>query len=166
MRVLVFALLFASACTVGRGNARSQRPDGSHEARVPRSQLEPREQLDGLIRHLAAYDYKNVGKVLYNRSFAAPRTIVHSLQLPNGRCYVVAAIAPHTADLNLTVLGPNGRAVAHDMRRDSHPNVLFCTRASGRYAVRLQMARGGGGYYLALFEGPAKVNPRVETYFA
>jgi hypothetical protein len=166
MRVLVFALLFASACTVARGNARSQRPDGSHETRVPRSQLEPREQLDGLIRHLAAYDYKNVGKVLYNRSFAAPRTIVHSLQLPNGRCYVVAAISQHTADLNLTVLGPHGRAVAHDMRRDSHPNVRFCTRASGRYAVRLQMARGSGGYYLALFEGPPKVNPRVETYFA
>src|SRR5690606_12834355 len=46
------------------------------------------------------------------------------------------------------------------------PSVRFCTRIPGRYAVRLQMTRGGGGYYLALFEGPSNANPRVAAYFA
>jgi hypothetical protein len=169
MRLLFLALLLASGCSFGRTSARTNATQGNAAqptgARVSRANLEPREQLDGLIRHLAAQEYRNVGKVLFNRNFAAPQTMVHSLQLPAGRCYVVAGISPHTADLNLTVLGPNGRAVAHDMRRDAHPNVRFCTRVGGRYGVRLQMARGYGGYYLALFEGPAKVNPRVATYF-
>src|SRR5690606_39847861 len=51
---------------------------------------------------------------IYNPSLASPQTVVHDLVLPAGRCYVVAALAPATADLNLTVLAPNGRAIAHD----------------------------------------------------
>src|SRR5690606_39285785 len=83
---------------------------------------------------------------LYNPSLASPQTVVHDLVLPAGRCYVVAALAPATADLNLTVLAPNGRAIAHDVRRDAHPNVRFCTRYARRHALRLQMARGSVGY--------------------
>lgn len=153
MRSIVFALLSAFVLAAPAHAA----PDSS--------QAEPREQLDGLIRFLAAKEYRHVGKVLYNPSLASPQTVVHDIVLPAGRCYVVAALAPATADLNLTVLAPNGRAIAHDVRRDAHPNVRFCTRYAGRHALRLQMARGSGGYYVAVFEGPAHVNPRVASFF-
>lgn len=108
----------------------------------------PREQLEQLDRLLRAQGYLPVGPATHGT--LEPNGITaYALDVRRGHCYTIALFGAPGTDVNLVMLDPAGRDIAHNVLPDEHPWVGFCAARAGRFVARVQMARGGGEYFFA-----------------
>ncbi len=108
----------------------------------------PREQLEQLDRALRAQGYLPVGPVTQG-TLQSNGITAYALDVRRGYCYTIALFGPPGADVNLVMLDPAGRDIAHNVLPDEHPWVGFCAARGGRFVARVQMARGAGEYFFA-----------------
>ncbi|MBX3272729.1 MAG: hypothetical protein KF729_20880 [Sandaracinaceae bacterium] len=77
------------------------------------------------------------------------------IQLEGGRCYAILAVGDTTVrDLDLMLLGPDGRTVDADAGEDARPTVRVCPQASGNYYMQVQMTAGAGAYVYKSYRWP------------
>lgn len=108
----------------------------------------PREQLEQLDRVLRGQGYQPVGPATH--ATLQPNGITaYAIDVRRGHCYTIALFGPAGTDVNLVMLDPAGRDIAHNVQPDEHPWVGFCAARGGRFVARVQMARGQGEYFFA-----------------
>src|SRR5690606_12152298 len=72
------------------------------------------------------------------------------IRLEGGRCYAILAVGDENVrDLDLVLIGPDGREVDRDIAQDSRPTVRVCPEADGLYTIQMRMADGYGSYIYA-----------------
>ena len=121
----------------------------------------PMQRLNAVDQHLTRQGFTRVGPAVRNANMPPGGLIAYGIDAQPNQCYVAVALAAESADLNMIILDPMGRTVAHNVTPDPNPWVHLCGGASGRHLARLQMATGGGEYYYALYQGPANVRPEL-----
>ncbi|MEM1418602.1 MAG: hypothetical protein AAGH15_27155 [Myxococcota bacterium] len=124
----------------------------------------PLEQLNAVDAYLSQQGFARVGPAVRNANMPAGGLIAYAIDGQPGQCFVAVALAQASSDLNIIVLDPRGQDVGHDVNPDATPNVRFCPSAPGRHVARLQMARGGGEYYYALYQGGANADPQLASF--
>jgi hypothetical protein len=180
-RHLAFLLiaLLAGGCTIqgggGRGFLISPRrgsqptPQGTVTAQgsAPTGGVsdEPIEALNQVAAYLQQYGYRPAGPAVHNSGLQQGGLIAYAIEAQSGQCYVSVAVAAPGANLDMVLLDPQGRAVAHDVGVDAHPHVAFCPYQTGRHVARLQMSSGGGDFYYILFAGSGSVEGPLATFF-
>lgn len=118
---------------------------------APQNDLPPREALERVEAHLTAANYARTGPAVHNANMPQNGLVAYALDANAGQCFVAVAVSPPGTDLNMVVIDPRGAAVAHNVQADAHPWVEICAASRGRHVVRLQMVRGSGEYYYAVY---------------
>lgn len=120
-------------------------------APVPQNDIAPREALERIEGHLTPLEYARTGPAVHNANMPQNGLVAYALDADAGQCFVAVAVSPPGTDLNMVVIDPRGAAVAHNVQPDAHPWVEICAASRGRHVVRLQMVRGSGEYYYAVY---------------
>lgn len=124
----------------------------------------PREQLEQLDRVLRAESYQPVGPATH--ATLPPNGITaYAIDVRRGYCYTLAIVGQPGTDVNLVMLDPAGRDIAHNVQPDEHPWVGFCAARGGRFVARVQMARGQGEYYFAPYFAPGRRPADLTAFF-
>lgn len=126
---------------------------------------DPRSMLEQLNSHLLSQGYAAVGPAVHNSSMPTNGVIAYAIDAQPGACYVAAAMGVPGADLNMVVLDPNGATLTYNVLPDEHPWAFVCPTATGRHLVRIQMARGAGEYYYAVYQGSPQRRVDLATFF-
>lgn len=102
------------------------------------------------------------------RSFIVrQRTLTVPLDLPAGRCYILASTAGNElADLDSYLFLPSGVSIDQDRRRDNHPTIRYCPTEPGRVYLSFEAYDGNGLFYWAVFAGPGDSELGVADLFA
>ncbi len=114
---------------------------------------DPRQALEETARYMASLGFNPVGAAVHNNHMQQRGLIAYAIDGRRGSCFVAVAFGAPGTDLDMTVVGPMGRPLGHDVAPDTHPYVVFCPRIRGRFLARLQMSAGAGEYYYIVFEG-------------
>lgn len=120
-------------------------------AAAPQNDLPPRDALERVEAHASEAQYVRTGPAVHNANMPQNGLVAYALDAEAGQCFLAVAVAEPGTDLNLVVIDPRGAAVAHNVRPDAHPWVELCAATRGRHVVRLQMVRGSGEYYYAVY---------------
>ena len=123
----------------------------------------PIQRLNQVDAHLTQRGFSRVGPAVRNANMQAGGLVAYAINTAPGQCYVAVAIGVSGSDLNMIVLDPMGRTVAHNVLPDETPWVRICPTMAGRFISRLQMATGGGEYYYALYQGTVQNEPMLEA---
>ncbi|MGB0679847.1 MAG: hypothetical protein ACPGUV_09315 [Polyangiales bacterium] len=156
------------ACWVHCGGAASSGPEPAAGG-APQSgatALTPRQLLGRVDAHLQARGFARVGPAQHNRALAENGVMAHAVDAEAGQCYLGVALGDPATDLNLVMLNPLGETEAYDVNPDAHPWAYFCPDQTERHIARLQMARGSGEYYFALYHAGAGVQHALAAFFA
>jgi len=143
------------------GGATSQGGQGNGQANggaLPAGsdpQLAQLAQLNQVEQVLTQQRFTRVGPAVRNNNMPENGMVAYAIDTTMGACYAAVALGSDNTDLDMVMLDPSGATVAHDVRTDAHPWISFCAAQGGRHIARLQMARGTGSYYYALYAGPA-----------
>jgi hypothetical protein len=129
---------------------------------VSGSPLEVLNQLDGYLRQQG---YARVGPAVRNRNMPLNGVVGYRVDGRAGFCYTVIGLASEGTDLNLFVLDPAGRTIAYNVNVDSHPWATFCPAQDGAMTARVQMVRGSGEYYYAVYQGSPAQRPDLTALF-
>ncbi len=77
------------------------------------------------------------------------------IQLEGGRCYAILAVGDSTVrNLDVLLLGPDGRTVDRDTANDARPTVRVCPESSGNFYMQVQMTEGSGNYLYKSYRWP------------
>lgn len=125
----------------------------------------PSEQVSQLTQLLARGSYAPVTTALEG-TLEEGGISAYALDLQPSTCYVLVGVADSQNDLNLVMLDPLGRDIAHDVRANPHPWVSFCTVRAGRFTARLQMLRGAGPFHFAAFFAARGQPATLAAFFA
>lgn len=125
----------------------------------------PLARLNAVDAHLSQRGYTRVGPAVRNANMAAGGLVAYAVDGQPGQCFVAVALASNTSDLNIIVLDPRGQDIGHDVMPDANPHVRVCPAQPGRHIARVQMARGGGEYYYALYQGAPSSDPQLAAFF-
>ncbi|MCA9573889.1 MAG: hypothetical protein R3B40_06820 [Polyangiales bacterium] len=120
-------------------------------AAAPQNDLPPREALERVEAHATSAQYVRTGPAVHNANMPQNGLVAYALDADAGQCFLAVAVSPPGTDLNMVVIDPRGAAVAHNVQPDAHPWVELCAATRGRHVVRLQMVRGSGEYYYAVY---------------
>ncbi len=123
---------------------------GSSAATVD-NDLPPRDALERIENHLTSRNFARTGPAVHNNNMPQNGLVAYALDAQPGQCFLAVALAAPGTDLNMVVIDPHGAAVAHNVRPDAHPWVELCAAQRGRHVVRLQMVRGSGEYFYAVY---------------
>lgn len=174
LSLLALVLTLAAGCTIsprrggfvltpGRRNQTSgaaagqgQTAQGGQQTQtaLPQGSDPALAQLNQVEQQLTQQRFARIGPAVHNQAMAEHGMVAYAIDAQAGACYAAVALGSDDTDLDMVLLDPAGRTVAHDVRTDAHPWTSFCAASAGRYIARLQMARGTGGYYYALYGGP------------
>ncbi len=166
-----FIFLFSLSCMAGWGCRMSPRTisiGGSSAARGmqnPASSGPPVEVLNRVDTHLQQQGYSRLGPAIRNADMPTGGLVAYTIDAKPAFCYLAIAISASANDLDMALLDPAGRTVAHDVRPDAHPWASVCPPAAGPYVARLQMARGSGEYYYAVYQGKPQSDPQLAAFF-
>lgn len=138
-RVVVRPAGYTAGATVGGGTS------------TPANDIAPRDALERVEGHLTSNSYVRTGPAVHNSNMPQNGLVAYALDADAGQCFVAVAVSPPGTDLNMVVIDPRGAAVAHNVQPDAHPWVEICAASRGRHVVRLQMVRGSGEYYYAVY---------------
>ncbi len=122
-------------------------------------------QMSRVEQHLGSKGFVRVGAVVHQRTMLNQALMAYPIDSEVGSCIIAVALSSQGADLNMVLLDPFGRTVAHDVRPDPHPWVHHCSETPGRFLARLQMASGSGEFYYAVFNGPPAQDPQLAALF-
>ncbi|MFW6052167.1 MAG: hypothetical protein ACODAU_13395 [Myxococcota bacterium] len=131
-------------------------PDGADD---------PRETLERLDAHLRDRSYGPVGPAVRNANMPRRGVVAYSVDAGPGECFLATALSHGDNDVNLILIDPAGRTVAHDVRPGPQAWVTHCPVRGGRFTARVQMARGSGEYYFAAYRGPRQGDPELAAFF-
>ena len=140
------------------GGATSQGGQGNGQANggaLPAGSDPPLARLNQVEQVLTQQRFTRVGPAVRNNNMPENGMVAYAIDTTMGACYAAVALGSDNTDLDMVMLDPSGATVAHDVRTDAHPWISFCAAQGGRHIARLQMARGTGSYYYALYAGPA-----------
>ncbi len=119
------------------------------------------EHLTRLSARLTDLGYRRVGAAR-NGQLPHGQTNQNPVPLAAGRCYAIqGAGGDHVDDLDLRVLGPDGRPLGQDVGADARPLVRLCPAVDGPHSVDLRMFSGSGEWAFEVFEAPADVPHRL-----
>ncbi len=121
----------------------------------------PLEILNQAEQHLTQHGFQRVGPAVRNANMQAGGIVAYAIEASPGQCYVSLAVGTEGTDINLIVIDPQGRQVGHNVLPDARPWVHFCPQTGGRHIARLQMARGQGEYFYALYQGAHGRDPQL-----
>ncbi len=141
------------------------RPPQGNEVRAEPLADEPSAALGQVAAHLQRRGFT---AAVPPRAIQVPPTGTTTvpLSVEYGRCYVVVAIGPKERNVDLVLLDPWGRSIAHDLRPDRHPWAAFCPSTNGRHTVRLQAPPGTPtAVQFAVFRGGPTQNPALAAFF-
>lgn len=125
----------------------------------PREQLE---QLDGVLR---GQNFAPTGPAVHG-NLAPNGLIAYAVDAEAGSCYTLTVIGEDPSqNIDMIVLDPLGRPVAHNVRPDNHPWASFCASTPGRFIARVQMAGGSGGYFYANYQGASGRRMELSQFF-
>lgn len=125
----------------------------------------PREQLDQLDGILRGQGMTAVGPAQHG-NLPSDGLLAYAVDALPSACYTVAVFGEDPSqNIDIIVLDPFGRNVAHHVRPDNHPWVSFCAAAGGRFIARVQMVSGAGGYFYAAYQGPANRRMELSSFF-
>lgn len=124
----------------------------------------PREQLEQLDRVLRGQGYQPVGPATH-ANLQANGITAYAIDVRRGHCYTIALFGSPGTDVNLVMLDPAGRDIAHNVQPDEHPWVGFCAARGGRFVARVQMARGQGEYYFAPYFTQGRTPADLTAFF-
>jgi hypothetical protein len=113
------------------------------------------------------HGYAQVGAIGQG-NLAANGATAYAVNVVPGACYVVFALGENLAQQNIdvVVLDQGMQPIAYDVRDDAHPWVLVCPTYAGRMTVRVQMSRGGGGFFYGVYQGSASApRPDLASFF-
>jgi hypothetical protein len=122
----------------------------------PGGELEPR--YVAVHNALAAMGLAQVGPI-QRGSLAAGREARLPLELPAQCTTIVALGGSGVADLDASLLDPDGQPVAHDTTKDPQAVVRACVDRPGVYTLVVRMAAGAGDFALATWTGGVGAGP-------
>ncbi len=134
-----FALLSVAACASTRG-----------------AEIEPR--YVAVHNALAAMGLAQVGPV-QRGSLAAGREARLPIELAAQCTTIVALGGAGVADLDATLLDPDGKPVAHDTTKDAQAVVRACVDRPGAYVLVVRMAEGTGEFLAGTWTGGTGTGP-------
>ncbi len=141
------------------------RPPQQSVARAEPLAEEPSAAMQQVLAHLRRQGFSEV-RAPKDLQVPPTGTTTFPIVARYGQCYVVVAVAPKGRNLDLVVLDPWGRSIAHDLRPDRHPWAAFCPSASGRYTVRLQAPPGSPTpLRIVTLKGAPTQNPALLAFF-
>lgn len=77
------------------------------------------------------------------------------IQLEGGKCYAIVAVGSNSVrNMDLILLGSNGRPIDRDVAQDARPIVRVCAENSGAYRMQVSMADGGGDFVYQAYRWP------------
>ncbi|MDQ3034425.1 MAG: hypothetical protein M3Y87_18600 [Myxococcota bacterium] len=124
----------------------------------------PREQLEQLDRVLRGQGYQPVGPATH-ANLQSNGITAYAIDVRRGHCYTIALFGAAGTDVNLVMLDPAGRDIAHNVQPDEHPWVGFCAARGGRFVARVQMARGEGEYFFAPYFTQGRTPADLTAFF-
>jgi hypothetical protein len=140
-RIAALAFAFASigvACSSGKSGEMEPRYVTVHNA-------------------FAALGMSQVGPI-HQGSLAEGREARVRVELPPQCTTVVALGSSGVRDIDLVVLDPDDKPIAHDTTKDSQAVVRACAEKGGRFTLVVKMAQGSGDFVAATWTGgPATV---------
>lgn len=161
----------------GRGGALSLRPNRNQTIRInPNTNAsqpvaatnlnaDPRTALEQVETHLTSRGYVRVGPAVRNTNMPQNGLVAYPVDAAPGQCFVALAVSTPTNDVNLFLIDPEGRQMAHNVRPDQHPWIEVCPQTAGRHIARVQMVRGAGEYYYALYQHTGPGEPQLAELF-
>jgi len=148
-----------NAAAVTTGGGQTVTSGGVVATGTPRQVLE---QLDGVLRQQG---FSPTGPAVHG-NLATNGLIAYAVDAAAGSCYTLAVIGEGTGqNIDMIVLDPYGRPAAHNVRPDNHPWASFCAGSAGRFIARVQMASGTGGYFYAVYAGPAGRQMELSSFY-
>jgi len=146
----------------GGGNVISP-PDNGGGGGTPAASGNPMQVLNQVDGHLTGRGFQRVGPAVRNANMPTGGLVAYAINAQPGACYLAIAIGASGTDLNMIVLDPLGRTAGHNVAQDSTPFVQICPNQAGRHIARLQMARGQGEYYYALYQSSPGADPQLAS---
>ncbi|MDH5492998.1 MAG: hypothetical protein OEY14_13670, partial [Myxococcales bacterium] len=122
---------------------------------------EPRALLDEADGHLRARGFQMVGSAVRNPSLSAGQQVAYLLDAQPNACFVAIALGAAGTDLDMVLVDPMGSNIAHHVSPDPTPWVQVCPNQPGRHVIRVQMRRGVGEHYYALYRGPSRADSQL-----
>jgi hypothetical protein len=148
-----------NAAAVTTGGGQTVTSGGVVATGTPRQVLE---QLDGVLRQQG---FSPTGPAVHG-NLATNGLIAYAVDAAAGSCYTLAVIGEDgSQNIDMIVLDPYGRPAAHNVRPDNHPWASFCAGSAGRFIARVQMAGGAGGYFYAVYAGPAGRQMELSSFY-
>lgn len=148
-----------NAAAVTTGGGQTVTSGGVVATGTPRQVLE---QLDGVLRQQG---FSPTGPAVHG-NLATNGLIAYAVDAAAGSCYTLAVIGEDGGqNIDMIVLDPYGRPAAHNVRPDNHPWASFCAGSAGRFIARVQMAGGAGGYFYAVYAGPAGRQMELSSFY-
>ena len=126
---------------------------------------DPRTALGQIDQYLTQHGYQRQGAATHNASFQQGALIAYQIQARAELCYTVVALAQPNTDLNMFIIDPAGRTIGYNVEPDAHPWTTVCPGVTGQVFARLQMVRGTGDYFYAVYQGSPSARPNLATLF-
>jgi len=123
-------------------------------------ELEPR--YVAVHNALAALGMSQVGPI-HQGSLAEGREARVKLELPAQCTTVVALGSANVRDIDLTVLDPDDKPIAHDTTKDAQAVVRACAEKGGRFTLVVKMAQGAGDFVAATWTGGPATSSAPQT---
>ncbi len=161
LRIGLFSLLAVSL--LGCGSTEPRPP--STPAASELQSTEPREALDETNRFLEMRGWRRIGPALRNPKMSARGIVAYAVRARENTCYTAMAIAERHADLNMVVVNPSGRKIAHNVAPDPYPWVTFCPTGPGQFVIRVQMGAIAAEYVYAIYQAPQGTPPPLPGFF-
>lgn len=119
--------------------------------------LSASEHLARLTARLVELGYRRTG-ITRSGQLLHGQTRQNPVFLTAGRCYVIqGAGGDHVDDLDLRVLGPDGRSLGQDVASDARPVVRSCPTSDGTHSIDLRMFAGSGEWAFEVLQVPSEL---------
>lgn len=123
--------------------------------------LSAHEHLARLTARLVDLGYRRTG-ISRSGQLLHGQTRQNPVLLTAGRCYVIqGAGGDHVDDLDLRVLGPDGRSLGQDVASDARPVVRVCPTIEGTHSIDLRMFAGAGEWAFEVLQVPPEVRQQL-----